>query len=104
MSESKLVYDCIQLLGKYGAVFRTNSGRFYAKSGRSVSGLPKGFSDLLFIRPDGIACFIELKTGKNKASPEQEQFIAKMQKQGAFAGIARTAEEALEICRINTKN
>jgi len=87
-------------LGKYGAVFRTNSGQFYSKSGHRISGLPKGFSDLLFIRRDGMACFIEVKAGDNKLSPEQEIFIARMRSLGAKAGVARSVEDALSICGI----
>ena len=100
MNESKLLYLCMQHLGKYGAVFRCNAGCFYTKSGQRISGLPKGFSDILFIRPDGKACFVECKTGKNKASPEQAQFISKMQGLGAMAGVAYTPEQAAQICGI----
>ena len=100
MNESRLIFECMQLLGKHGAVFRTNAGRFYTKDGVPVSGLPKGFTDLLFIRPDGRAAFIELKTDKGKPTQEQAQFIAKMQGMGAYAGIARTPDEAAAICGI----
>ena len=99
-SESQLVYEVMQVLGRYGAVFRTNSGQFYAKNGQPVSGLPKGFSDVLFIRPDGRACFIELKTGGNETSPEQEKFIERMQKLSAVAGKVRSAAEALRLCGV----
>jgi len=100
MNESKLVYECMQILGKHGAIFRTNAGQFYTKSGQTVSGLPKGFTDLLFIRRDGIACFIECKTGKNKTSPAQEHFIKRMQTLGCIARTAYTAEQAAQLCGI----
>ena len=100
ISESRLVYECMQLLGKHGAVFRTNAGRYYTRSGQTVTGLPRGFSDILFIRQDGRACFVELKKKGNKASPEQEKFISKMQSMGALAGVAYTPEQAAQICGI----
>ena len=103
MSESQLVYNVIVELGKYGAVFRTNAGQYYTKTGQRVSGLPKGFSDILFIRNDGIACFIECKTGNNKASLKQQRFIERMQALGARAGIAHSVAEAAELCGLQRK-
>ena len=66
MTERQLVYECMQYLGEHGAVFRTNAGRFYTKGEQSVSGLPKGFTVLLFIRWDGRACFIECRRARTK--------------------------------------
>jgi len=100
MSESRLVFEIMQELGKHGAVFRTNAGRLYTRSGQAVSGLPKGFTDILFVRPDGQACFIECKIKNNKASPEQAAFIDRMKSLGARAGIARSVSDASQICGI----
>ena len=104
MNESRLVYQIMQELGKHGAVFRTNAGHYFTKSGHRVSGLPKGFSDLLFIGPGGNVCFIECKIQGNKASPEQTQFIERMKTLGARAGIAHTVAEAAQICELEDKN
>ena len=87
-------------LGRHGQIFRTNAGQFYTKSGQRVGGLPKGFSDVLYIGQDGIACFVEVKMPGNKPTPEQVQFIERMQSLGARAGIAYSVEQAAEICRI----
>ena len=100
MNESRLVYEIMRELGKSGAVFRTNAGCYYTRSGRRVSGLPKGFSDILYIRSDGIACFIECKLQRNKTSPEQIAFIEKMRSYGARAGIAYNVNDALNIAGI----
>jgi hypothetical protein len=100
MNESQLVYMVMQELGKHGAVFRTNAGRFYTRSGHAVSGLPKGFTDVLFIRPDGQACFVECKTQGNKASSEQTVFIDRMLSLGARVGIAHSVKDAVAICGI----
>jgi len=88
----------MQELGKHGAVFRTNAGSIKLPNGKMLHGLPKGFSDIMFIRPDGVTCFIELKTGKNKPSPEQEAFICKMQGMNCRAGVAYSVDEAMSIC------
>ena len=104
MKESRLVYECMQELGRHGAIFRTNSGQFYTKSGQRIGGLPKGFSDLLFVGNDGVSCFIECKLPGNKASPEQEAFLEKMAALGARSGIAYSINDALRICNIETKS
>lgn len=100
MSESKLVYEIMQEIGKYGAVYRTNSGSVPLPNGKRFKGLPKGFADIMVILPGGRAAFIECKADKNKTSPEQERFITKMRELGALAGTARSVAEAAQICGI----
>ena len=99
-NESRLIYEIMCELGRRGAVFRTNAGQFYTKGGQRVSGLPKGFCDILFVGADGVACFVECKVPGGKLTPEQISFIERMQKLGARAGIAYSVEDALEICGI----
>ena len=61
------------------------------------TGAVKGRSDLSAVK-DGRICYIEVKTGTGKASPEQLRFIAVMRdKYGCCAGIARSVEEAVRI-------
>jgi hypothetical protein len=96
--ESRLVYDIMRELGKHGAVYRCNSGSVKLPNGKRFNGMPKGFSDILFIREDGTARFVECKTDKGKPSSEQERFIARMQSLRAKAGVARSVEEAMNIC------
>jgi hypothetical protein len=100
MSESRLLYEIMRELGKYGAVYRCNSGTVKLPNGKRFNGMPKGFSDVLFIRPDGGACFIETKTDNGKLSSEQERFMQRMQSLNARAGIARSVNEAMQICQI----
>lgn len=80
-------------------LFRANVGSGFTYDGRHFdTGLPKGFSDLFgFRKEDGRAVFIEVKTGTGRASPEQLNFIRKMQLYGALAGIARSVEDARRI-------
>ena len=98
MRESDLLNEIMREIGKHAAVYRCNSGQFYTKSGQRVSGLPKGFADVMAILPGGRAAFIECKVEKGKPSPEQTQFINRMQELGALAGVARSVPEALAIC------
>ncbi len=80
-------------------IFRINVGVVKTPDGRYFdTGVPKGFSDLFgFRKSDGRAVFIEVKTAKGRASPEQQRFIKQMTAYGAIAGICRSAEEALDL-------
>ena len=98
MNESQLVYNVMRELGKHGAVYRCNSGSVKLPNGKRFNGMPKGFSDVMLIRSDGVACFVECKTDKGKLSDEQERFIQRMQCLNARAGVARSIGEAMQIC------
>lgn len=81
--------------------FRANVGKVKIADGRFFeTGLPKGFSDIFGVLEGGRALFIEVKFGKNKASPEQLNFIDQMKKQGAVAGIVYSVKEATELCNL----
>ena len=98
MKESRLVHDIMQELGKHGAVYRCNSGSVPLPHGGRFAAMPKGFSDIMFIRSDGIACFIECKADKGRLSDEQERFIKRMLRLNAKAGVARSVADAIDIC------
>lgn len=67
------------------------------------TGAVKGRSDLSAIK-DGRIHFIEVKTETGRATPEQLNFIEQMQtRYGCNAGIARSPEEAVEICSRSQK-
>lgn len=97
-------------LSPYGTVFRTNSGEFwqgqtvYSKEFhqpvlinlRRVSGLPAGFSDLLFVAPGKVA-FIETKNEVGRLRPEQINFLDRMRSMGHISGVARSVDEAVKL-------
>ena len=99
-NESDLFYKVMQELGKHGAVYRCNSGNVRLPNGKQFRGMPKGFSDVMLIRPGGKACFVEIKVRPNAPTPEQLVFIEKMQGLGCLAGVAYSIDEALKICEI----
>ena len=71
---------------------RTPDGRYFN------TGVPKGFSDLFgFRKSDGRAVFIEVKTAKGKPSAEQVKFLKAMRKNGAIAGVCRSADDAIKL-------
>ena len=98
MQESQLVYQVMQALGKHGAVYRCNSGSVKLPNGKRFHAMPRGFSDVMVVLPQGKVAFIECKTSTGKSNPQQERFLSKMQGMGAMAGIARNVNDALEIC------
>jgi hypothetical protein len=100
MTEEHRIMNEIRLaLSDSCVIFRINVGVVKTPDGRYFdTGVPKGFSDLFgFRKSDGRAVFIEVKTAKGRASPEQQQFIRQMTAYGAIAGICRSAEEALKL-------
>ncbi len=111
MKSEKTAQDEIRIaLSEHGIVFRTNSGEFwqgkqvYSKEFkqpalinlRKVQGMPKGFSDLIYIG-NGCMAFIETKNDVGKPKPEQINFIDRMRELNHRAGVARSVEDALKI-------
>ena len=99
--ETNIVGDCMIALSNEGArVFRNNTGVLKDKTGRPVKfGLCKGGSDIIGICPDGKFLAVECKTEKGRASPAQVRFIEMVQSMGGRAGIARCAQDAIDILR-----
>jgi hypothetical protein len=97
-------------LSKYGLPFRTNSGEFYQGTRifskefqqdvlihlRRITGLPKGFSDLLFVGDNTVA-FIECKKPDGTIRPDQIRFLKQMQQLNHHVGVARNVNDALQI-------
>lgn len=99
------VQNSIRLaLSPHAITFRTNVGKVKTVDGRWFdTGLTKGHSDLTgFKKTDGRIFFIEVKNKKGRPSKEQLHFIKTMQSNGALAGIARSAEDALKIIGVDT--
>ncbi|MBQ6712466.1 MAG: VRR-NUC domain-containing protein [Selenomonadales bacterium] len=83
-------------------VFRVNVAKVRLPDGRFFkTGLPRGFSDLFAVK-DGRAYFIEVKTGNNKPTQEQLNFIEQMKKKGCTAGVVWSVREAERLCLTDT--
>lgn len=68
------------------------------------TGVPNGYTDLSgFRKSDGKAVFIEVKSATGRPSKDQLHFIKKMKENGAIAGIARSADEAIELVMEGTE-
>lgn len=101
MKSEKDIQNEIRLaLNPYMVVFRANVGKIYLDGRVFDTGLPKGFSDLFGVRKsDGRAVFIEVKNKKGKLSKYQDSFLKQMEKAGAICGVARSAEDAVNIVK-----
>ena len=105
--EEQAIQDSIRVaLAQAGyVVYRTNVGKVKKADGRWFdSGLPSGFPDLIGFNPEnGKIFFIEVKTPKGKRRADQVRFAKNLRDMCAIYGVARSAEEAVEIVRDELK-
>ena len=74
--------------------------RTKATAGKMVAeGVKRGVPDLMLPLPTDKfhGLFIEMKFGKNKMTPEQQEFFDYATQQGYLCKVAYSAEEAIEI-------
>ena len=104
-SESRIQSEIILEVNKRGhRLWRANAGRIQdARTGTWIKLLPKGFSDTFGIRSDGKAIFIEIKNDKGKLRPEQIKFRDAVLNFPVIFGVARSAEQAIEIIENGAK-
>jgi hypothetical protein len=96
-------------------VVRLENGDVLIRNARPfTTGLPTGFSDLFGWTPrlitpadvgTQVAQFtaIECKAAKGRASESQGKFLAAVARAGGLSGVARSAEDALDIIAANRK-
>lgn len=86
-------------------VFRTNVGKVKTADGRWFdSGLPTGFPDLMGYKPEnGKIYFIEVKTETGRRRKDQVAFAQGLRNKHVIYGVARSAEEAVEIVKNELK-
>ena len=99
MTEQDIQNQIRMALSPIAVVFRVNTGTVKTIDGRYFkTGVPKGYSDLSgFRKSDGKMFFIEVKTPTGRASKDQLHFLEQMDRYPVITGIARSADEALEI-------
>lgn len=99
MTEQDIQNQIRMALSPIAVVFRVNTGTVKTIDGRYFkTGVPKGYSDLSgFRKSDGKMFFLEIKTPTGRASKDQLHFLEQMSQYPVITGIARSAEEALEL-------
>jgi len=97
--EANIVNDCLVALSGAGCVvWRNNTGAMHDRTGRLVRfGLCVGSSDIVGIAPDGRFLAVECKTDKGRTTDAQDRFLAAVIRAGGKAGVARSADDALQI-------
>lgn len=87
----------IQLLQLHGfAAWRQNNAAVYDASfgGYRAGSTTRGISDVLgYCLRTGRIAAVEVKTGKDKLSPEQTEFLAGVRKAGGFACEGRSLDQ-----------
>lgn len=98
-SEHDIQNEIRAAVSPYCVIFRINVGKGRTVDGRYFNtGVPQGFSDLFGVRKsDGKAVFIEVKKADGRVRTEQKKFIEQMIKNGAVAGVCRSAEDAVKL-------
>jgi hypothetical protein len=99
MKEANIQAQIMLALSNAGCiVWRNNTGALTDKTGRLVRyGLCKGSSDIIGVCPDGRFLAVEVKSGRNRLTPEQERFISAVKASGGRAGVARSVDDAIGI-------
>lgn len=101
MKESELLSFALTCLKQSGLVYwRVPNGPVMHSIGtkqiRKKSPI-KGFPDIAGVMPNGKFFAIELKTDKGRLSPEQTEWITKLNMSGAMAIVLRTKDEIREF-------
>lgn len=98
----KAILQAIQLRPDVVFVGRFNRGQAVATDGYGNTrytnfNTVKGFPDLHGLLRGGRAFYIEVKRPDGRTSPDQRLFLDKALGGGAYAGVATSVEEALQI-------
>jgi hypothetical protein len=101
MKESELLSYAITCLKKSGLVWWrvTNAPSLFTRAGKTMfrPSPIKGFPDLAGVFPSGKFWAIELKATKGRLSPEQTDWITRLNMSGAMAVVLRSKEEISEF-------
>lgn len=80
------------------SVWRSNAGTVRSMQGHVVKLFPEGFPDLVgFRKTDGKFFCIEVKTPNGRLREAQKRFATFAESKPIIYGIARSAEEAIEL-------
>jgi hypothetical protein len=87
-------------LGKHGNVSRCAPGTVALPNDRRFCPVPLGYADIIFTRPDGVTCYIEVSEKPAKQTDKRNIFVGKKDGHNCRAGIAYSLKDAAAICGI----
>ena len=85
-----------RLVAPGAIIFAVPNGGWRSKREAALlkwTGVVAGVPDLAVVSR-GKACFLEVKTGKGRLSPEQAAMLARLQEMGAGVAVVRSIDEA----------
>lgn len=103
MKESELLSFAITCLKQSGLVYWRVPNQGVRHNGIRKKSPIKGFPDLAGVFPNGKFFAIELKTDKGDFSPEQTEWITKLNMSGAMAVVLRSKDEIKEFVEAASK-
>lgn len=107
MKESELLSFALTCLKQSGMVYwRVPNGPvMHSINGKMIRKCSpiKGFPDIAGVLPSGKFFAIELKTDKGRLSPEQLEWITKLNHSGAIAVVLRSKEEIRDFISAASK-
>jgi len=99
-STNNLTQQCIKILWAKGwQVWRNNNAGVYdpTKNVFRANSTVKGISDIIgFNKKNGRFIAVEIKTGRDKLSPEQKLFLDYVNKSGGIGWEIRSLDELIE--------
>lgn len=100
-SEQRIQQEIMLALSKNDCIiFRSNAGKIQTKQGRWIQLAPRGWPDITgFYKPTGQAVLIEVKTPTGKLRDDQVNFAKIVEDLPVIYGVARSAEDAIEILK-----
>lgn len=105
--EAQVQNEIMVALSKCGClVIRTNAGQVRTMQGRLVKLAPPGWPDLTAVHKEtGRMVLIEVKNEKGKLRDVQKKFATNIQQYPKIIyGVARSAEQAIQIVEDGLKN
>lgn len=101
-SEHEIQNEILVALSSHGCtVCRSNAGKVITKDNRIIALFPKGWPDITgFKHSDGRMILVEVKNERGRLREDQKRFAEMIKQYPVLYGVARSAEDALKIARI----
>lgn len=106
MTSEQSIQNAVQvaLSARGHKVWRANAGTALSPNGGYIKLLPKGFPDLFgYHGKTGQMFFIEMKNETGRLRPDQTKFKEFITTQPVLYGVARSAEDAINIVEGNNE-